>query len=214
MTNYLPYLSGWVAACVLAVIIGLKRRSSLELLQSAYWAFIFMPWKVVTFLIAATGMLVIAPYTGDPTWDYFDASGMALLTYLTAPWSVGIFFRFFKKQAAPGDLYVAVCLLLFTSSWFYDGYILVRDGVYPGSWLQNLIISPTLYLSGGLFWNLAWARGEGVRFAFQWPEWHRHRQEQKMSRIIWLMLPFMIFAAYSILWFAGDEIETWFSTIF
>ena len=214
MPNYMPYLAGWLLACGLAVIIGLKRRASLELARPAYYAFLFVPWKVITFFIAAVGMVVIAPYTGDPTWDYVDASGMALLTYLTAPWSVGIIFRFFKKQASIGDLYVALCLLLFTSSWFYDGYILLRDGVYPGSWLQNLIISPTLYIAGGLFWNLAWARGEGVRFAFQWPDWHCHQQEQNMSKLIWLMLPFMIFAAYSIIWFAGNDIGEWLKTIF
>lgn len=32
-----------------------------------------MRWKVVTFLIATIAMTVIAPYTGDPTWDYVDA---------------------------------------------------------------------------------------------------------------------------------------------
>ena len=214
MSNYLPYLCGWLAACLVAIMVGLKRRSTLELADTAYFTFLFMPWKLITFFMATTGMVIIAPYTGDPTWDYWDASVMALLTYLTAPWSVGIFFRYFKKQAALADLYLALCLLLFTSSWFYDGYILLRDGIYPPSWLHNLIISPTLYIAGGLFWNLSWARGEGVRFAFQWPDWHRHRQESKMSRIIWVMAPFMFFAAYSILWFASDDIGKWFKAIF
>jgi len=50
------------------------------------------------FLIALSAIVILAPYTGDPTWDYFDAAFMSILTYITAPWSVGTLFRFLKKQ--------------------------------------------------------------------------------------------------------------------
>jgi hypothetical protein len=50
---------------------------------------LFQDWKIVTFIISAIGLTVIAPYTGDPTWDYVDAAFMSILTYTTAPWVVG-----------------------------------------------------------------------------------------------------------------------------
>ncbi|MBU2551844.1 MAG: hypothetical protein KKB20_25765 [Proteobacteria bacterium] len=207
MENYFWYLGAWIVATVAAIVLTFSRRQEFPLLDKAYFRFISVPWKAFTFLIAISGMILIAPYTGDPTWDYFDAAGMAFLTYVTAPWSVGTFYRFIIKQASWIDLYIALCLMLFTSSWFYDGYILIRDGVYPVSWWSNLIISPTLYISGGLFWNLARGRGGGVRFAFQWEDWYRHDYETSAVKIIWVMIPFMLFAAFSILWFASDQME-------
>ena len=133
-------------------------------------------------------MTLIAPYTGDHTWDYIDAAGMAVLTFLTAPWAVGVFYRVFRRQASLADVYIALCLMLFGSSWFYDAYILWRDSVYPATWLQNLIISPTLYIAGGLFWNLDYEEGIGIRFAFQRSDWFRVVPESGFRRIFWLAL--------------------------
>jgi hypothetical protein len=56
---------------------------------------------------------------------------------------------------------VALCLWLFSASWSYDLYLLLRDGSYPVTWLANLFASSLLYLSAGLFWNLHWTARTG-----------------------------------------------------
>ena len=54
-------------------------------------------WKLITFIIAFISFNLIGPFSGDPTWDLYTSSAMSLLTYLSAPWSVGIFYKFLKK---------------------------------------------------------------------------------------------------------------------
>ncbi len=76
------YIISWSIAILIAMFLWLnKLRSSNN--AGKYFKFLFKPWKVTTFVIAAIGMTVVAPYTGDITWDYFDATVMSLLTYLT-----------------------------------------------------------------------------------------------------------------------------------
>ena len=188
---------------VLTVCLMVRKWLTRSTLRT-YFRFLLQPWRLACFAIAGLGMTLIAPYTGDHTWDYVDAAVMAILTFLTAPWAVGVFYRVFRKQASLVDVYIALCLMLFSASWFYDAYIFWRDGVYPATWLQNLIISPTLYIAGGLFWNLDYEEGIGIRFAFQRADWFRVMPESGFGRIFWLALPFMIFATYSMVWFVWD----------
>ena len=67
------YTGSWASACLIAVASYLRYRSSFAVTCHGYWQFLLKPWKVVTFLTAATGLTVIAPYTGDPTWDYMHS---------------------------------------------------------------------------------------------------------------------------------------------
>jgi hypothetical protein len=161
---------------------------------------------VLTFLVATTVTTLAAPYSGDCTWDYCDAIGMSVLTFVTAPWAIGAIYRCFMRSLSWSDLYVALCLMFFASSWFYDGYILIRDGHYPDTWLPNLFISVPIYIAAGLFWNLDWKKGHGVLFLFRHPNWYLEHSGAKFSQIIWVALPFMVFVAYSISWFVWDNI--------
>ena len=43
----------------------------------------------MTFVVATAGITLIAPYSGDPTWDYVDSVFMSVLAFATAPWVVG-----------------------------------------------------------------------------------------------------------------------------
>ena len=188
------YLGGWLVACIVAVGLMVANRHALTLFGVGYRAYLLQPWKVITFAIAATGMVVIAPYTGDPTWDYLDAGLMALLTYLTAPWSVGTLYLGLRRRAGPLAIYLAATLWLFSASWFYDGYILLRDGYYPQTWLPNLFASSVLYCAAGLLWNLEWHPGRGVVFGFMRPGWPTPAGEGGFARVLLYALPLMAIA--------------------
>lgn len=188
----------WALACILAVFLFIKDRKSYAIFHSNYWSFLFTPWKVVSFLIAATGMIVIAPYTGDPTWDYFDAFFMSFLTFFTAPWVIGVIYKVIKKEFPLKQLYVAFCLWMFSASWSYDLYILIRDGSYPITWAINISASSILYLLAGLLWNLDWKENRGTIFSFMEDNWPSPALSPVFRNIVWLTLPIMLFVAFSI----------------
>jgi hypothetical protein len=58
-------------------------------MHRAYWRFVARPWNLATFAGAMAGLVLVAPYTGDLTWDYVDAVFMSVLTFASAPWLVG-----------------------------------------------------------------------------------------------------------------------------
>lgn len=139
-------------------------------------------------------MTVIAPYTGDPTWDYVDAVFMSILAFATAPWAVGILYLALHKRAKATHAFIAICVWMFSASWSYDLYLVLRDGVYPDTWLPNIFASSVLYVSGGLLWNLEWKEERGVIFGFMDPGWPEATDTRVFHRIMWFALPFMILA--------------------
>jgi len=194
-TFFIYYMLGWSFACLAAIYLLFRHRSVIGLFQLRYWRFLFKHWKIVTFLIAATALAVIAPYTDDHTWDYFDASFMSILTFATAPWAVGVLYRAMRRRATVAEAYVAICIWMFSASWSYDLYLVLRDGFYPDTWLPNIFASSVLYVSGGLLWNLEWKEGRGVIFAFMEPSWPEVADTRVFSKILWFALPFMVLAA-------------------
>ena len=195
------YLTLWVAACLVAITIFIKDRKSYAVYHFRYWHFLLKPWKIATFSVAALGMTVIAPYTGDPTWDYFDALFMALFTYVTAPWAMGAIYKAAKKELPFMQVYVAFCVWMFSASWSYDLYLLIRDGFYPATWFYNILASSVLYISAGLFWNLDWVNGKGVVFSFMQSDWPTPSEHTVFPKIVWFALPFMLLATFLILYF-------------
>ena len=153
---------------------------------------LFQKWKLFTFSIALIGITVIAPYTGDPTWDYVDAIFMSVLTFLTAPWVVGVLYRFMRFDRDTKKLYVAICVWMFSASWSYDGYLLLRDGIYPMTWFSNISVSSILYFIAGLLWSLEWKEVRGVYFSFTETEWPQVPAEYTFNKVIWYGLPFML----------------------
>lgn len=130
----------------------------------SYWRFLLRPWKVGTFVLATAALAGMAPYTGDPTWDYADSVIMATLTFLTAPWALRVLWRREGWTMLP-----ALVAWYVSASLSYDLYLLWRDGYYPVLWFENLVCSGFLYLCGGLIWNLEWRPGRGYTFAFLEP---------------------------------------------
>ena len=195
------YMTIWLGACLIALVLFLRDRNAFAISHRDYWRFLFKYWKVVTFLIAATGLTVIAPYTGDPTWDYFDALFMSVLTFITAPWVVGVIYKAIRGDTGIKQAFVALCLWMFAASWSYDLYLLIRDGYYPFTWLPNIPASSVLYISAGLLWNLDWRENKGVIFAFMERNWPIPNTQASLSKVFWLALPLMILVTSLILGF-------------
>jgi hypothetical protein len=192
-----PGLAAYVAlqlAAVAGAALALARRpAAFSILSRRYLRFLAAPWRLATFLAAAGAFVVVAPWTGDPTWDRRDAGFMSVLTFLTAPWAVGTLFLSLRRRASLAHALVAAVAWLLSASWSYDLYILWRDGLYPLAWRENLAASSVLYASGGLMWNLEWRRARGVHFAFQEPGWPEASEGGGLGRIALYALPFVVF---------------------
>ena len=178
------YTLFWLIASLSSVCIWLLKIEPFILCSKEYWQFLLRPWKVVTFIITTLFMVLIAPYSGDYTWDYFDGFFMSVLTYMTAPWSIGIFFKFFERKASIRQIFLACCVWMFSASWSYDLYLVIRDGHYPLTWLPNLFASSILYWSAGLFWNLDWNQKRGVFYAFTQEQWFDCYQGRVFIKIL------------------------------
>jgi hypothetical protein len=193
------YIAMWATACLIAGGVYVYERESYALSRPVYWSFLFQPWKVVTFLLAATAMTIIAPYTGDPTWDYWDALFMSVLTFSTAPWVAGVLYKTVRKDLPAKQAFVAFCVWMFSASWSYDLYLLIRDGSYPQTWLPNIFASSFLYICGGLFWSLDWKPERGAFFSFMEDEWPATPSPHGFQKIIWYALAFMLLVGLMIL---------------
>jgi len=193
----MSYMIGWIMACILAVVIVISKRQHFGFLESAYWRFLAHPWRMIIFIVALLGVVGIAPYSGDPTWDYSDAAFMSILTYVTAPWAIGVLYRFKRFHNDLWSVYVALCLWLISASWSYDLYILLRDGIYPSTWFSNLILSSILYWAAGCLWSLT-GSAEGVTFSFRQPSWFRNEISVSYWRLLVFALPFILLAAVMI----------------
>jgi hypothetical protein len=151
---FLIYMAAWVSFCVAAAVLLVRDRRRLLPEWRRYWDFLCMPWKVCLFAIAFAFVTFAGRYTNDESWDWVTGSGMSVLTFLTAPWSVGVIYQVLLGRRPFAYLVIAIALLLFSSSWFYDAYLLIRDGGYTRRWAGNLMLSPIIYLAAGILWNL------------------------------------------------------------
>lgn len=184
------YTITWTTLCVIAIFLYILNRKSLVLSKKRYWLFLAKPWKVITFLVAASAMTAVAPFSGDYTWDYYDASFMALLTFALAPWVVGVFYRSCRKSLKI-ETFIAFCAWMFSVSWSYDIYIYLRDKHYPPTWWPNIILSSILFACGGLLWNLDWNKDKGVHFSFKEDSWPTKSQGVVFPKIFIATLPYI-----------------------
>jgi hypothetical protein len=196
------YLASWVAFCLLAAGVAL---TSVRVSVHDAAAFLRAPWKLVLFVPAVVFVTFAGRFTDDETWDVVSGGGMALLTFLTSWWSVGVAVRALRRLVPLRYLVVALAVTLFSSSWFYDGYLLLRDGSYTCRWLGNLLLSPTIYLCAGVVLNLELRDGR-VGVAFSRPDWPRPLPPSDV-RAAWPLLlaaaPLVIVAGYFLVGFVG-----------
>ena len=195
------YLIFWISLCIGAVISVALNWRNLCRVYAGYLSFIFQKWKLVTFAVATITLVSVSFYANDPTWDVIDSTFMAVMTYLSAPWAIGVMFRFFRRTVPAWHVYLALCAWMFSASWSYDLYQYLRSGFYPESWLSNLQLSSVLYFSAALMWNLTYQRGRGVDFAFRQHEWFSVNQTETNHKIIFVAAPFAFLAAAIILGF-------------
>ena len=195
------YILGWSTACTAAMLILITKWHSFALSKNEYWQFLFARWRLTTFVVSASAMIVIAPWTGDPTWDYFNAFFMSVLAYATAPWATGTLYNSVRGNLKAWHGFVAACAWIFSASWSYDLYFLLKDGAYPIPWFSNLFASSVLYICAGLFWNLDWIEGRGVTFAFLEKNWPYISAEAVFHRIVLHALPFMLLVSFLIVYF-------------
>ena len=135
------YFVAWVACSALGVALFVK---DIRLSWRDEARFLLVPWKVALFGPAVVFVTFAGRYTDDETWDVTCGGGMAVLTVLTSGWSVGTVVKGCRGERPPSHLVVALIVALFSSSWFYDGYLLWRDGAYTHRWLGNLTLSPVI----------------------------------------------------------------------
>jgi hypothetical protein len=206
------YIALWVSICVIAGIILVWDRRRLLPEWRAYLRFLGVPWKLWLFIPALVFVTFGGRFTNDETWDLVTGSGMAILTFLTAPWAVGLFYQVFARRKPMRYLIVASALMLFSSSWFYDGYLLLRDGGYTRRWLGNLMLSPLIYVAAGLLWNLEAKGGggyhvdSGFRLSFVREDWPSPPVDKRFGPIMFLSIPFILIAAFVLVEFVGWHI--------
>lgn len=201
-TAFSIYTVCWIVACLIAVTVAVAERKRIELFSAPYWRFLARPWRLATFIAAAGSLIVVAPYTGDPTWDYVDAAFMSALAFTTAPWVLGTLYRS-PAHGRVSTVFVALCLWMFSVSWCYDLYIYLRDGVYPLAWFSNIFASSVLYVSAGLFWSLDHRPGRGVTFSFMESEWLATPDSGGFMKLAWYAMPFMAIVAATIVYFVA-----------
>jgi hypothetical protein len=105
------------------------------------------PWKLATLAIGLALLLVGADYYHVPDWDYTISFIMAILTYLTAPWTVRVFMAR-RWRVMP--------LGLFFYYFAVDGcYWLYWNAVNPAALEMreaNFYASSCLYFLCGFIW--------------------------------------------------------------
>jgi hypothetical protein len=185
---------------LVAVGLAVRHRQRISLFSAPYRRFLAVPWRLATFVIATVALAVVAPYTGDPTWDGYDATFMAVLTFVTAPWSLGCLYRALRRHRDPVELYLAAIAWMFSTSWSYDLYCLLRTGIYPPSWLANIGASAILYGAAGLFWSLDWRQGRGVTFTFLEPTWPSAGESGSFAKVLGYAVAFMALVTGSLVY--------------
>jgi hypothetical protein len=205
------YLAAWIVFCAVAVGIAIRDRGLLIPEWRKYVRFLTIPWKLWLFVPALIFVTYAGRYTNDETWDVVTGAGMAVLTFLTAPWSIGLLYQVCIRRRPIRYLMVALALLLFSSSWFYDAYLLLRDGAYTRRWVGNLLLSPLIYIAAGFLWNLeakssATLEGTGWRLSFVRDDWPSPPPDRRFGPILYVSIPFILIAAFVLVEFVGWKV--------
>jgi hypothetical protein len=209
---FVKYIAIWVSFCCVALVILVWERKRILPEWRQYLRFLVVPWKLWLFVPALVFVTFAGRFTNDETWDVVTGSGMAILTLLTAPWVVGVIYQVFVGRKSRRYVVVAVALMLFSSSWFYDGYLLLRDGEYTRRWLGNLMLSPIIYVAAGLLWNLeAKPAGvhedSGIRLSFVREDWPSPPADKRFGPIMFVSIPFILIAAFVLVEFVGWKVR-------
>lgn len=165
------YLIGWTTLCGIAALVAAREWRRFRIARRAYWQRQLAPWRVGSAVLPWLSFLIVAPLSGDPTWDAIDTTFMCGLTFATAPWAIGVAWQAPRGTSSAAEILVAFCALMISSAWTYDAYLLVKGDPGPILWRESLPASISLYVAAGLTWSLDWTRDRGVHLAFTAPAW-------------------------------------------
>ena len=197
---FASYTIAWMLFCTLAIGIALKERNTLASQWKPYLQFLGVRWKLIVFAAAFLFVTFAGHFTNDETWDIITGGVMSLLTFLTAPWALGTLYQIIRGKRAWYFIIIAIALCLFSTSWFYDIYLFLRDGHYTSRWLGNLMLSPFLYLFAGLLWNLE-AKGHWPTFSFLRDDWPAPPSDRRFGPLFIVALPLISCAGVELIAF-------------
>ncbi len=197
------YIIFWVTLVVVVLIITFLKRNEIKKQREGYFEFLTVKWKILTFLVSCFFVTFGGYWTNDETWDFISGLGMSVFTFLFAPLSIGILYRFALRRESLLDLFLACVFSLVAISWFYDGYLALRDGVYTERWFGNLILSSVIYFCAGLFWNLELGEANQIRFSFSRSDWPHAPKNRKIAKAFLLAIPIGLVALFFIIGFVG-----------
>ncbi len=173
-TGQLAYLVVVSVVSVVALVAGVQSRAGLAIATRGYRRQLLARPRLVALGVALAAFVLLAPLTGDPTWDAVDATFMSLGCYVTAPWVCATVYRATRGRATVLEVVLALVAWLFVASWSYDLYLVARDAAFPPTSRENFFASTILYVLGGLFFSLGHHRDRGLLFVFmdeRWPAW-------------------------------------------
>jgi hypothetical protein len=197
---FLGYTALWIVFCSIAGCIAVSERKCLASDCRHYVQFLCVPWKLMVFVPALLFVTFAGHFTNDETWDMVTGGGMALLTFLTAPWAIGVIYQALRGKRSLRFAVIAVALCLFSTSWFYDSYLFLRDGHYTSRWLGNLMLSPVMYLMAALLWNLE-ADGAWPTFSFLRDNWPEPPADQRFGPLFIVAFPLIASAGVALVSF-------------
>lgn len=119
-----------------------------------YFQFIFIKWKLISFILATVLISSVSKFAHDPTWDIGVSVLMSILTYLTSPFAVKSIYDGIITKKITQSLVVSFIFIYLSSVGSYDFYNYVLYGFIPESNIENVFISVPIYLLAGIFWNL------------------------------------------------------------
>ena len=190
------YLITWSLLTTIWFFLLIKYKNNILLFSKEYYNFIFIKWKVIIFFIAFILLCIIANLWLDPTWDIPETIIMSALTYITAPYSIWIIFRYIKwLNKKFYELYIAIILLFFTSAWIYDLYaMLFLLWEYPLTAFSNLLLSPFIYLFAWMIWNLWYSKKDWIIFLYDKKNWINYKNVSWWFKKIFIyILPIILF---------------------
>ncbi len=178
--NYYPAVSiSLTLFLIYRFLINFYFKSlKLSIFSKDYYNFIFIRWKVITFILSLIFLLLLTTLElvdyGYLTINRFGSTfliTLCFLTFFTAPWTVGNLIRYFfslNSNLGVRFPFISLLMLLFVSCWFYDFYFLLfKEGTYPKTWFYNMTRSVPIYITAGLFWNLTYNSNlKKIKFTF------------------------------------------------
>lgn len=197
------YLLSCLGCCAVAAALAAKHGAALLAEARLYLRFLVIRWKLVVFLPALVFVTFGGRFTDDETWDVISGGGMSVLTFVTAPWAIGTLFKVLEGKRPGSYGVIAAALWLFSSSWFYDGYLLLRDGAYTPRWLGNLILSSMIYLCAGLLWNLEAASRWSGTMSFLRDDWPSPPDDRRFAPVLITAIPLAALAFLLLVGFVG-----------